>query len=44
MHAAAKELNDLPKELRNCSGLKTFKSKIFKFCSDFDNTEHKCSL
>ena len=44
MYAAAKEWNDLPTDHRNCSGLKIFKTKLFKFFTDLDKTDHKCSV
>ena len=40
MYAAAKEWNDLSTDHRNCSGLKIFKTKLFKL----DKTDHKCSI
>ena len=39
MYAAAKEWNDLPNDHRNCSSLKIFKNKLFKFFSDLDKTD-----
>ena len=44
MYAAAKEWNDLPTDHRNCSSLKIFKTKLFKFFTDLDKTDHKCSV
>ena len=44
MYAAAKEWNDLPTDHRNCSSLKIFKAKLFKFFTDLDETDHKCSV
>ena len=44
MYAAAKEWNDLPTDHRNCSSLKIFKIKLFKFFIDLDKTDHKCSV
>ena len=44
MYAAAKEWNDLPTDHRNCSSLKIFKTKLFKFFTDLDKTDHKCSI
>ena len=44
MYAAAKEWNDLPTDHRNYSSLKSFKTKLFKFFTDLDKTDHKCSV
>jgi len=44
MYAAAKEWNDLPNDHRKCSSLKIFKTKLLKFFSDLDKTDHKCSV
>ena len=44
MYAAAKEWNDLPTDHQNCSSLKIFKTKLFKFFTDLDKTDHKCSV
>ena len=44
MYAAAKEWNDLPTDHRNCSSLKIFKTKLFKFFTDLDKIAHKCSV
>ena len=44
MYAAVKEWNDLPTDHRNCSSLKIFKTKLFKFFTDLDKTDHKCSI
>ena len=43
-YAAAKEWSDLPTDHRNCSSLKIFKTKLFKFFTDLDKTDHKCSV
>ena len=37
MYAAAKEWNDLPTDHRNCSSLKIFKTKLFKFVIIIEN-------
>ena len=44
MYAAAKEWNDLPNDHRNCSSLKIFETKLLKFFSDLEKTDHKCSV
>jgi len=44
MYTAAKEWNDFPKKHRNCGSLKIFKTKLFKFFSDLDKTDHKRSV
>ena len=44
MYAAAKEWNDLQNDHRNYSSLKIFKTKLFKFVSDLDKTDHKFSV
>ena len=44
MYGAAKEWNDLPTDHRNCSSLKIFKTKLFKFFTELDKTDHKCSV
>ena len=41
---AAKEWNDLPKELRACETLRIFKFKTFKLLIEFDKAQHKCSV
>ena len=41
-YAAAKEWNDLPKELRACKTLGLF--KILKFLIELDKTQHICSV
>ena len=43
-YAAAKEWNDLPKELRACKRLALFKLRIFKFLIELDMTQHICSV
>ena len=43
-YAAAKEWNDLPKELRACKTLGLFKIKTFKFLIELDKTQHICSV
>ena len=43
-YAAAKEWNDLPKELRACKRLGLFKIKTFKFLIELDKTQHICSV
>ena len=42
--AAAKEWNDLPKELRSCKTLGLFKIRTFKFLIELDKTQHICSV
>ena len=44
MYAATKESNDLPTDHGNCSSLNFFKTKLFKFFTDLDKTDHKCSV
>lgn len=43
-YAAAKEWNDLPKELRACKTLGLFKLRTFKFLIELDKTQHICSV
>ena len=43
-YAAAKEWNDLPKELRACKTLGLFKIRTFKFLIELDKTQHICSV
>ena len=43
-YGAAKEWNDLPKELRACETLGLFKNKTFKFLIELDKTQHICSV
>ena len=43
-YAAAKEWNDLPKELRTWESLRIFKIKTFKLLIQSDKTQHKCSV
>ena len=43
-YAAAKEWNDLPKELRACETLGLFKIKTFKFLIALDKTQHICRV
>ena len=43
-YAAAKEWNDLPKELRACETLGLFKNETFKFLIELDKTQHICSV
>ena len=43
-YAAAKEWNDLPKELRACKTLGLFKIRTFKFLIELDKTQHTCSV
>ena len=43
-YAAAKEWNDLPKELRTCEALRIFKIKTFKLLIESDKAQHKCSV
>ena len=43
-YAAAKEWNDLPKELRACEMLGLFKIKTSKFLIALDKTQHICSV
>ena len=41
---AAKEWNDLPKELRACEMLRIFKIKTFKLLIQSDMAQYKCSV
>ena len=43
-YAAAKEWNDLPKELRACETLRIFKIKTFELLMESDEAQHKCSV
>ena len=43
-YAAAKEWNDLSKELHACETLGLFKIKTFKFLIALDKTQHICSV
>ena len=43
-YAAAKEWNDLPKELCACETLRIFKIKTFKLLIESDKAQHKCNL
>ena len=43
-YAAAKEWNDLRKELRACETLRIFKIKTFKLLTESDKAKHKCSV
>ena len=42
--AAAKDWNDLPKELRELSTISSFKAKIFKYFSELDQKQHVCTV
>ena len=43
-YAAAKEWNDLPKELRACKTLGLFKIRTFIFLIELEKTQHICSV
>ena len=43
-HAAAKEGNDLSKELRACETLRIFKIKTFKLLIESYKAQHKCTV
>ena len=43
-YAAAKEWNDLPKELCVCETLRIFKIKTFKLLVESDEVQHKWSV
>ena len=43
-YAAAKEWNDLPKELCVCEKLRIFKIKTFKLLVESDEVQHKWSV
>ena len=43
-YAAAKEWNDLPKELHACETLRILKIKTFKLLTESDKAQHKCSV
>ena len=43
-YAAAKECNDLPKELCVCETLRIFKIKTFKLLGESDEVQHKWSV
>ena len=43
-YAAAKEWNDLPKELCVCETLRIFKIKTFKLLIESDKAQHKCNV
>ena len=42
--AAAKDWNDLPKELRELSTISSFKSKIFNCFLELDQKQHVCTV
>jgi len=42
-YAAAKDLNDLPRELRELSSVFSFKNEVFKCFLDVDLKEHNCT-
>ena len=43
MYAAAKDWNDLPQGLKECSSVCSFKNKVLKYFLDVDHEEHDCT-
>ena len=43
-YAAAKEWNDLPKDLRACETLRVFKIKTFELLIEWDKAQYKYSV
>jgi len=42
--AAAKDRNDLTKELRELTTISSFKTKVFKYFSELDEKQHVCTV
>ena len=42
--AAAKDWNEIPKELRELATISSFKIKVFKYFSELDKKHHACSV
>ena len=43
-YSAAKDWNQLPKELRDITNFKSFKTELFKYLFNADKASHQCSV